>query len=497
MKRPFLRVLLLLPALLAHAVCGGQIIGPRTLTMQEVIQLAQENSISSMSNRNNFVASYWNYRSYKAQLLPSLSLSATLGDFRRSLDKLQDFSTGAVAYRTSYNMTNSATLNFSQNIPLTGGQVTLSTDIQRLDQYSPSRLTSYYAQPIYLSYAQSLWGYNQFKWEKKTQPKQYEVAKRQYIESMEQVNQTAASYFWGYVREKEKYERAKKSFEDSKRLFAAGQTRFEMGTITRDQLMQIEVSMLNDSLQLSLVSVSLRSSLNRLCSYIGYKEDTELNLQIDYDIPDVTLDYDDMLDRALHNSSFQLSQDIEYIEAESSIARAKSERGLSARLNARFGMSGSSEKFRDTFIELKDQEVIGVQLNIPILDWGLARGRVRMAEARAQTTRNRLEQNMIDYRQDLLTQVMQFNNQRSRCEISKRAADLAEESYELALKNFSSSSMTMTQLDQLKEKRDDALSNYVSNVADFWNFYFAIRRTTLYDPESGKDISVEFDNLIK
>jgi outer membrane protein TolC len=160
-------------------------------------------------------------------------------------------------------------------------------------------------------------------------------------------------------------------------------------------------------------------------------------------------------------------------------------------------MSGSSEKFRDTFIELKDQEVIGVQLNIPILDWGLARGRVRMAEARAQTTRNRLEQNMIDYRQDLLTQVMQFNNQRSRCEISKRAADLAEESYELALKNFSSSSMTMTQLDQLKEKRDDALSNYVSNVADFWNFYFTIRRTTLYDPESGKDISVEFDNLIK
>ena len=101
-----------------------------------------------MSNRNNFVASYWNYRSYKAQLLPSLSLSATLGDFRRSLDKLQDFSTGAVAYRTSYNMTNSATLNFSQNIPLTGGQVTLSTDIQRLDQYSPSRLTSYYAHSI-------------------------------------------------------------------------------------------------------------------------------------------------------------------------------------------------------------------------------------------------------------------------------------------------------------------------------------------------------------
>ena len=497
MKRPFLRVLLLLPALLAHSLCGGQIIGPRTLTMQEVIQLAQENSISSMSNRNNFVASYWNYRSYKAQLLPSLSLSANLGEFNRSLDKLQDFNTGAVAFRSSYNMSNRVTLNFSQNIPLTGGQVTLSTDMQRLDQYSPSRLTSYYAQPIYLSYAQSLWGYNQFKWEKKTQPKQYEVAKRQYIESMEQVNQTAASYFWGYVREKEKYERAKKSFEDSKRLFAAGQTRFEMGTITRDQLMQIEVRILNDSLSVSNSMVNLRTTMNRLCSYIGYQEDTDLILIIDYNIPDITLDYNDVVERALQNSSFSLRQDMQYIQADESVARAKAGRSLSASVNARFGMSGSADRFDDTFIQLKDQEVIGVQFTIPILDWGQGRGNVRMAEARAQTTRYELEQSLIDYRQELYTQVMQFNDQRSQCEIARRVALLAEESYESAFHNFGSGSMSMTQLDQLKEKRDQAVSLYLDKVAGFWKYYFGIRRATLFDYESGVDISAHFDKLVK
>ena len=104
---------------------------------------------------------------------------------------------------------------------------------------------------------------------------------------------------------------------------------------------------------------------------------------------------------------------------------------------------------------------------------------------------------MIDKRQNLLTQVMQFNNQRSQCEISARAAQLAEDSYQLALQNFGSGSMTMTQLDQLKEKRDNALSSYVNNVASFWNYYFEIRRTTLYDYVSGTDISAEFDKLIK
>ena len=496
MKKLFIASILS-SALFNQAAIVSQVIVPRTLNMQQVVRLAQENSIPAMSNRNSFAARYWSYRSFKAELLPSLNISANLMQFNRSLVQLQDYQTGALSYRANYNMSNDATLYFSQNIPWTGGTVSLSTSLQRLDQYSPARLTSYYAQPVYLSYMQSLSGYNRFKWDRKTEPRQYEMAKRQYIESMELVSQTAVAYFWNYVSAMENRERAVKSFEDSKRLFEAGQTRFAMGTITRDQLMQIEVSMLNDSLQLSSAQVSLHSALNRLCSYIGYKEDTELNLQVDYDIPDVTLDYDDVLERALQNSSFNLNQEIQYIETERSVAHARSNRGISASMNARFGLSGSADRFDDTFIQLKDQEVVGVSLNIPIMDWGVGRGRVRMAEAQARTTRNSLEQSMTDYRQDLLTQVMQFNNQRSQCEIAKRAARLAEDSYELALKNFGSGTMTMTQLDQLKEKRDNALSSYVSNVASFWNYYFGIRRTTLYDYRSGTDITAEFDKLVR
>ncbi|OPZ48708.1 MAG: Outer membrane efflux protein [Bacteroidetes bacterium ADurb.BinA104] len=496
MKKRFFGICLCLLSLTC-SVCTAQVIEPRTLTMQDVVRLAQENSISAMSNRNVFASAYWRFRSFRAELLPSLSINAGIGNFNRSLVALQDYNTGAISYRANYNLSNEATLNFTQNIPWTGGRVSLSTHMSRLDQYSPTRRTTYYVQPIYLSYMQSLRGHNRFHWSRKIEPKQYEAAKREYIERMEQTNLTAVTYFWNYASLKERYERALKNFTESKRLFEAGQTRFLSGAITRDQLMQIEVTFLNDSLSMSSTRVSLRTSLNRLCSYIGYQDDTELNLIIDYNVPDLTLDYDDVLERALKNSSFQLEQEISYIDTERSVSQAKSNRGISAQINARFGMSGSGGRLDDTFVSLKDQEVIGVQLNIPILDWGLARGRVRMAEANAETTRNRLEQNMIDYRQDLFTQVMQFNDQRSRCDISKRAAELAEDSYQLALSNFSSGSMTMSQLDQLKDKRDSAFSSYLSNVASFWNSYFRIRRATLYDYITGTDITAEFDKLIK
>ena len=473
------------------------IIGPRILSMEDVIRLAQENSISAMTNRNMFAASYWQYRSFRAQYLPSLNLNGSLANFNRSLITLQDYNTGMIRYAENYNMTNDLTLSIRQNIALTGGTLSLSTSLQRLDQFGPQRSINWYAQPIYLSYMQSLWGFNSLKWDKKTEPRNFEIAKRQYLEDMEQVTISAADCFWNLNAARVSYENALQSFEESKRLYKAAQTRFQMGTITRDNLLQLELKMLNDSLSIQSQKVSLRSAQNTLCSYIGYQEDTELTLTISYAIPDLTLNYDDVLEKALENSSFNISQEVQRIEADRSVAQAKANRGLSASVNARFGMSDDGETLGKAFTQLKDQEVIGVSFSVPILDWGQGKGRVQMAKAQAETTKSRLTQSLLDYRQDIMVRVMQFNNQRSQCEISRRAMEIAEESYQLALKNFGSGTMAVTDLNQLQSSRDNARTTYESNVRSFWSQYFNLRKTTLFDFISGTDISAEFDSIIK
>ena len=46
-----------------------------TLTLEEVINLAQDQSLDAIRTKNTFLSSYWQYRTYKANYLPSLSLS--------------------------------------------------------------------------------------------------------------------------------------------------------------------------------------------------------------------------------------------------------------------------------------------------------------------------------------------------------------------------------------------------------------------------------------
>ena len=45
--------------------------------LQEAIRMAQEQSPSAQSARNTFLAAYWNYRYFRANYLPSVSLTSS------------------------------------------------------------------------------------------------------------------------------------------------------------------------------------------------------------------------------------------------------------------------------------------------------------------------------------------------------------------------------------------------------------------------------------
>lgn len=56
-----------------------------TMSLQEVIETAHSQSPSAILARHNFIVNYWQFRTYKAQFLPSLNLQGSLGNYNRSL----------------------------------------------------------------------------------------------------------------------------------------------------------------------------------------------------------------------------------------------------------------------------------------------------------------------------------------------------------------------------------------------------------------------------
>ena len=155
-----------------------QTYGQDKFTLSEAINTARTNSVEALEAKQAFISTYWAYRSYKASRLPSFYLSGNLMNFDRSLTLLQNPEDGTLNYVSSNNLQNGLGLEISQNITFTGGTLSLYSDLSRIDQFGNNKSLTWYSRPITLSYYQPLFTYNQFKWDKKIEPKEYEKGKR-------------------------------------------------------------------------------------------------------------------------------------------------------------------------------------------------------------------------------------------------------------------------------------------------------------------------------
>lgn len=467
------------------------------MTLEEAIGTARIQSVAALQARHAFISTYWAYRSYLASRLPSLNLYGNLMNFDRSLTLLQSYEDGTFRYANSFNLQNSLGLSVVQNVTFTGGRLTVYSDLRRIDQYGTFKNLTWYSQPITVSYYQPLFAYNQFKWDKLIEPKEYEKGRRQYIESMEDVTIAAAKAYFDLIAATRNHDASVTNYSNTVKMRSIARERLKLGTVTRDEYLQLELRVLNDSIAMGENLVKVREAQMSLNSILGYDESVDISPVIDDAIPEILMDYDLVLDKALKNSSFNLENDIKELNAASAVAKAKADRGISMSLNARFGLSQSGTGLPDVYRDLLNQEVVGLTFSVPIFDWGLGKGKVQKAKAAQEVVKAQNLQDENDFRRKIFTAVGQFNNHRQQCVASKRAMDIAAERYSLMMDKFKNGNATVTELTNAQSDSDSALSKYVGDLSNYWNYYYTLRKLTLYDFLTGRDIDIDVKEMIE
>lgn len=479
---------------------SGVVVGQRSnvgkMTLEEAVKIAYTHSPQAQMIQLTFMSQYWSFRSYKAQLLPSLNLSGGLGNYNRSLVEVRDPETGRISYVANNTLNNSLSLRINQNIALTGGSVSLYTSLDRLDQFSYNMKT-YNSTPVSISYTQPLRSFNALKWQKKTEPLRYEKAKKQYLESMENIVVQTTSLFFSVLSSQTSYKKSVENLEDTRNMYEIAKKRNALGTLNKSELLQLELALMNAELAVSNSKVNLEIALFNFKSYLGISEREVVELQPPQTVPDVTMEYDFVLDKALQNSSHLITLKLDKLTALQSVAQAKSERGIQVELNANLGLSQTGDALAGAYTNVKDREVVGLSVSMPIYDWGMSKGRVKMAEAEARRVQTEQEQEVVKFEQDIRIKVVQFNNQAIQCRISAKALAVAEMRYEVTKKRFQNGGISVTDLNTAQRELDDANNQYIAQLQTFWLAYFELRKLSLYDFISGKDIRVEFDKIVE
>ncbi|MEG0468077.1 MAG: TolC family protein [Mucinivorans sp.] len=466
-------------------------------SLEEVINLALENSIDAMVARHSFLGSYWQFRAYRAQFLPSFSINGSLGEFDRSIVSLQDPNTGDYKYLQNFAMTNSLSLNIQQNIALTGGTISLTSSLGRLDQYAPERSVRYSSAPISLTLDQPIGTFNKLRWDRKIEPERYELAKYTFLEAGQSIIARAVDMFFNQLIAQQNLAIAKRNCESTDTLYQISKRRFELGAITNSELLQLELRLLNEEIAINENQLQLNLAQARLRSYLGYNEKVDIMLAIPEEVSKVNINLEKAYSLAMDNTSFTYRQKISRLEADMAVAQAKANRNPHFSLYARFGLNQVGEDFGSAYQKPLDQQTVRLGVSIPLFDGGVAKGRLKMSLSQQEVIEASIAKDEIDRRQDIYLKVMQFNNQGVQCDFSGRADRVSQERYRLATEQFAAGRLSVLELNTAQSERNSAHNRLITELYNYWNYYYSIQRLTLYDFIKGQNISAQFDEIIK
>lgn len=459
-----------------------------TLSLKEVISLAHRQSPSAQSARNTFLAAYWNYRYYRANYLPSVTLSSS-PYINKEMNKITQ-SDGTALFIRQDQFGADLTLKVNQNISLTGGRFFLKSSINRLDEFQ-NGTTAYSSQPLTIGYEQSLFGYNSLKWDRKIEPLRYREAKKKYAETLELISATSCNHFFSLASAQSELDMARSNFASADTLYRMAQGRYEIGTITENEMLQLEINRLNEETNVMDAEINLREAQQSIRTFLGLEDTAVISLNIPDSVPDFEVPVSTALELALQNSP-----DPDYYkrivkESESNLAYAKANARIKADLYVQFGLSQTGADIGQSLSNLMHQEYASVSLSFPILDWGRARGKVKVAKSQLDLTNTVAEQGLNDFTQNVEKLVMQFNMQARKVNIASLTDKRATQRHAVAMKLFVMGRIGILDLMSAVSEKNSAKRNFIKTMKTYWSLYYTLRSMTSYDFEKGIELANE------
>ena len=130
------------------------------LDLNQTIALANDSSLESFRAQNMYLSGYWEYRTYRANRLPSLTLDLTPAQYNRDITKRYDSGSNLDVYRTQQSYYAYGGLSVKQNLDLTGGAFYLESNLAYMRNFGDNSATQLTSVPVRIGYSQSLVGYN-------------------------------------------------------------------------------------------------------------------------------------------------------------------------------------------------------------------------------------------------------------------------------------------------------------------------------------------------
>jgi outer membrane protein TolC len=471
-------------------VIFGEISGKsneRQITLSEALFLAETQSVDALLARNVFLSAYWRYRNYRAELLPNVVFDATLPSLNRSLSAYQK-QDGTYGFIPSRSLSENTQLSVSQNIPFTGGTLSLQSQLQRIDQLDGDKTTSYLSIPLSLTFNQPLISTRTLKWSMKIEPERYREAQQQYLVDIESIHIKTINYYFDLLLAMINHTIAEINFENATKLFDIAQGKKAIGLISDNELLQLELGRINAEASVITAQQVYDSKMLSIRNFLREesKDDWIPVIPSAYIQPEISLNR--VLDLAYDLNPVNHTIQRCLLESRMYVDQAKANRGFRADVYMSLGYTNSDSKLPDSYKRLENRQIVSLGVRIPIIDWGRGKGGVKLAQSELEVVKSQMEQMKLNFEQNVTLSVSQYLDQAKLTTLAQQADSIAQLRYETVFRIFVMGKINVLDINSAQVERDDAHRKYINELYLSWLCYYNLRQITLYDFEQNKPL---------
>ncbi len=450
------------------------------LSLKESVRLARNESVDALIASNRYNNAFWNYRSWQAARRPVLSLSGTLPQFDRTLLAITQ-PDGSDFFIQRNQISSGLNLSLSQELGISGGRIFAGSGLQRIDLLGDSTQISYLSSPFFIGWQQPIFRYNDWQWRRMIEPLRLDQADREFLEDLEDASILATSLFFQLHLAQINREISATNLANNDTIYKISEGRYNLGRIAENDLLQVELALLNAQVALAQAEIDVANNEARLKRFLAIPDEIVLELEIPDELPELSIDPNMALEHAKLYRSDVIVFQRQQLEAEQQVAIVKGNNGFSADLFAQYGLNNTATILGDAYQNPQSFQNVGLTFSVPIVDWGRARSEREIALANRDLVQSQIQQSNINFEQEVVLRVRQFNLQGNQVLIASKADLVSRKRFEVAKARYLIGKTEIIDLNIANSEQDQARRAYIAALLSFWNDYYTIRKLTLYD----------------
>ena len=456
------------------------------LTIDEAINTAFENSPDVRRSILNLERSQESLNAQNAALKSKFQLDIAPFEFYKNR-QFFDFTS---EWYTSESKTSGGTFSIVQPIVWTDGTLSLNNKFEYRDSYSEnnSERTQIFSNNLYLRFDQPLFTYNRTKMALSELELDLENSTLSYAIQKLNIEKNVSESFYSLYQQRLSLQISNEEYQSQKSNYELTQNKVEAGILSRDELYQAELNMLNSEMSMKNAEVTLQNLYDQFKQLIGIPIEEEIDI-----VADISYIYYDVdLNKAIQNGitrRMELRQrEIDIENSQFNLIKTSATNEFYGNLRLAAGLIGTDPALGEIYNTPTDNQDFSLTFSIPLFDWGERESRIKASQKTIESTMI----NFDDQRNTILVSIRSvyrnIQNMESQIKISEISQRNAQLSYDINLERYSNGDLTSFDLQLFQRQLSEAKMTKAQSLINYKLEFLNMKIQSLYDFEKNSPV---------